>query len=1053
MGLEKNFVVKKGIEVATDLLFADTPTNRVGVGTTQPSRKLDVNGDFQAVGDSTIIGISTVHGVLDIGVGGTALRVNTGTKRIGINTDIPGYNLDVVGDVGLSTNLNVGGITTSSIVHVTGVTSTTDLNVLGVGTISDVRIEAGFTTVTYSEAQYLNVTGVGTFAQFDATNVDISGISTINLLNVTGVSTFNSDVGIQTTLSFIDDAKVRFGTGNDLEIYHDGTNSYISDTGDGYLILQSNRFEVTNATGNESIINVVEDGGVELYYDNVKKLETATTGVTVTGTLDSTVITAGVVTSIGAMTVTGDLFANSFRGDGSNLTGIDTSGNFSGKTIIAENLYVPSTSGITTVGSIVINNPAGTISATDLVVTNVSASSSVTAVEFYGDGTNITNTGSILNGSSGTQRVILSDLTSGRMLTAATDPQLTFDASTDTLSCTNFSGNGSSISNVNAVTVDGIDSSQFIRSDTADIKTSGNLRFNDNVGATFGNGDDLLIYHDSNNSFIKDQGSGRITIQTNQLQVTNHTDSEVMIKATEDGSVMLYHDGNQKFKTTSAGVTVTGTLTATTFSGSGASLNSIPNGALNNSTISGQSLGTDLATISAGSYITGSGFNGSTARTWSVDATSGNSGGKVVARDSTGNFSAATITAELNGTALRSTNIRVDAEESTNASRYITFTGGQTADQRIYGDSGLRYNPSTNTITASTFNGNATTASNASNAGLLDGYNSSISSAANTVAVRDGNSDLTINQLHCSYINCSHGPSTRNSDQYFLSDSGNGWMYRNTRDGMRTSLNVPSRTGSGASGTWGINISGTAAVASNSSALNGYASSTGANANTIALRDGSGHLTVNYSYCQWINARSSNSDSSGANGMVMSSSDGWYRHYNSSNVRAFLDVPTRTGGSASGTWGINISGNAASSSTCTVNNSNANSSYNIVWNSGNTLYYTNSIYLNPSSKTIYANNFNSTSDIRVKDNIKTLEGSLDKLNLIRGVEYDRNDSEERFHQLGVIAQEIEKVYPEAVDEDKNGMKTVSYQQLVPVLIEAVKELSQEVKNLKGIIDN
>jgi hypothetical protein len=122
----------------------------------------------------------------------------------------------------------------------------------------------------------------------------------------------------------------------------------------------------------------------------------------------------------------------------------------------------------------------------------------------------------------------------------------------------------------------------------------------------------------------------------------------------------------------------------------------------------------------------------------------------------------------------------------------------------------------------------------------------------------------------------------------------------------------------------------------------------------------------------------------------------------------------------------------------------------MVWHSGNTLYSTAGIYCNASSDTLYATNFSSQSDIRIKDNIQTLEGTLDKLKLIRGVEYDRNDREDRMHQLGVIAQEVEKVYPDMVDTDEEGMKSVAYTQLIPVLIEAVKEQQKQIEELQKL---
>jgi len=215
-------------------------------------------------------------------------------------------------------------------------------------------------------------------------------------------------------------------------------------------------------------------------------------------------------------------------------------------------------------------------------------------------------------------------------------------------------------------------------------------------------------------------------------------------------------------------------------------------------------------------------------------------------------------------------------------------------------------------------------------------------------------------------------------------------------------------------------------------------------------------------------------------------------------MRASLNVPTRTGGNASGTWGISISGNAATATNADQLDSLDSSQFlrsdatdrktsgilrfddSIIcsfgsgddaefFHDGSNQYIdlnTGDMYIRDSTTTRFTfddaghftatGDINSSSDVRLKDNIETLEGSLDKVKQLRGVEYDRIDlkmnGEKRYHQLGVIAQEIEKVYPDMVDEDVDGMKTVSYQQLIPVLIEAVKELSQEVNNLKSIIN-
>ena len=90
------------------------------------------------------------------------------------------------------------------------------------------------------------------------------------------------------------------------------------------------------------------------------------------------------------------------------------------------------------------------------------------------------------------------------------------------------------------------------------------------------------------------------------------------------------------------------------------------------------------------------------------------------------------------------------------------------------------------------------------------------------------------------------------------------------------------------------------------------------------------------------------------------------------------------------------------------------------------------------------------SDERLKTNIKTIENGLDKVLQLRGVEYDRTDIEK--HQIGVIAQEVEKVIPDVVSENQDGIKAVAYGNLVAVLIEAVKDLKGEITELRAELD-
>jgi hypothetical protein len=96
----------------------------------------------------------------------------------------------------------------------------------------------------------------------------------------------------------------------------------------------------------------------------------------------------------------------------------------------------------------------------------------------------------------------------------------------------------------------------------------------------------------------------------------------------------------------------------------------------------------------------------------------------------------------------------------------------------------------------------------------------------------------------------------------------------------------------------------------------------------------------------------------------------------------------------------------------------------------------------------------SSSDRRFKDNLVVIEGSLDKIGKVNGYEFDWNDKQSAYkgHDIGVVAQEIEAVLPEVVTTRGDGYKAVKYEKIVPLLIESIKELKQEVDEIKQKCD-
>jgi chromosomal replication initiation ATPase DnaA len=93
------------------------------------------------------------------------------------------------------------------------------------------------------------------------------------------------------------------------------------------------------------------------------------------------------------------------------------------------------------------------------------------------------------------------------------------------------------------------------------------------------------------------------------------------------------------------------------------------------------------------------------------------------------------------------------------------------------------------------------------------------------------------------------------------------------------------------------------------------------------------------------------------------------------------------------------------------------------------------------------------SDERLKTNIETITGALDKVMSLRGVSYNRIDTEDKSRKIGVIAQETEKILPELITVSSDGILGVSYGNMSGVFIEAFKEQQKQIEELKSIVNN
>lgn len=154
-----------------------------------------------------------------------------------------------------------------------------------------------------------------------------------------------------------------------------------------------------------------------------------------------------------------------------------------------------------------------------------------------------------------------------------------------------------------------------------------------------------------------------------------------------------------------------------------------------------------------------------------------------------------------------------------------------------------------------------------------------------------------------------------------------------------------------------------------------------------------------------------------------------------------------------GTLTLAVSGTGISGSASFTANQSESSTFTVASNA--TSENTNSTIVardasgNFTAGTITATDFDSTSDINLKDNIKTLENPIEKIMQLNGVSFDWKETQEP--SIGVIAQEVEEVFPELVKTGEN--KTVNYNGLIGVLIEVVKEQQKQIDALKNLLNN
>jgi len=701
MAIEKNFVVKNGLEVNANLILADANLNRVGIATTTASYTLHVNGGIGAT-DIYVSGVTTSNAYL---VDGT--QVISSARQLQNIT-----SFDATTSSAIESVLSSGSPITLSGLKVTGVSTFVGLSTFNNGLVVTSGIATfGSASATNLTTQNLNVSGIGTVTTLSSTNGIVTNLTgtagTITTLSSTN-GTITNLTGTAGTITDLNSTSATLGSlFVQTNVLIDGnlsvggtTSTVFSQTlrvKDSDIILgittDANNEDIsTDITANHGGIAIASTEGTPLVNLTIAGLETAPatykkimwfksgsfTGLNTDAWLTnygvgigSTQVPDGVRLAVDEIQLTKDTVKTrnlSVSGVGTIPTLNSTSGtitNLSGT--IGTVTTLESTNGTITN----LSGTIGTIGGVQISSGIITASSGI--VTYYGDGQYLQNLPSNPN--------LQTVLDTGNTATIGLSV-------TGIITATGFSTTTGTSSQF--LKADGsVDASTYLQNVVEDItpQLGGDLDVN---------GKDII-------------GTGQINL-TGIITATSFTSSGDI---TANGNIV----GD-----TATNISGINSVTATTYYGDGSQLSGISGGL----TIS------DDTTTNSTFYPTFTSATSGTITSENVSST------KLTFNPSTGTVTATTFSGALSGnatSATNATNINVVADNSTNATHYPVFTGGATGNQEPNSDTSLTYNPSTNILTAGTFSGalsgNATSAATLQTARTINGV--SFNGSANIV--------------------------------------------------------------------------------------------------------------------------------------------------------------------------------------------------------------------------------------------------------------------------------------------------------------------------------
>jgi hypothetical protein len=340
--------------------------------------------------------------------------------------------------------------------------------------VNSLAADTGVSTITFADqAKMGNAIFHSTGFTIGDSFLHSTGVNITNI-NATGVITatkFVGEVSVGSSITFEDNEKAYFGTGTDFSIYHNGSASYLDETGTGGLIVKTDTaFQVFNSAGSQPAFTVTPGGGIDLYHNTTKMLETTAIGLTINGDVK-------IIDNENLRLGTGNdliLYHNGSHSYIQNSTGNLVIDNANGV-----DMYINS-------GNDIYIRPQGTENGIKVIGDG--------AVELYND-----NSRKLRTYSDGVK--IASDANTGRVVLEDTSGNYCYQLTGYNVSSAGAGGRATFQDSTGAVVLD-------MRASGGNIFSYNTIKLNagntvDNLKVTFGTNDDFQIYHDPNYNILK----------------------------------------------------------------------------------------------------------------------------------------------------------------------------------------------------------------------------------------------------------------------------------------------------------------------------------------------------------------------------------------------------------------------------------------------------------------------------------------------------------------------------------------------------------------------